>query len=486
VAIWNQFRSILFGGAIGAAARTAIEPQIEPARQLAWSNNRNRILDLSALAALVAEGAVGEADVADLVGRHGFELDSLRALVELDLAAPELGTLMSARRRDELTDAEFEEGLSKLRIRPDFRPAIRALLGTKLSPADVANAVQQGFLPNSGILPEDPGGRPPYTPPVEELDQDPFAEAAAYGTAPWQLRVLAQLSGNPPGPMELLQMWNRGIITEEAVERGIREGRLKTKWTSALKELRHFLLSPQEAAGLRLRGWITKAEAEELGALRGASPEVMEALYLNRGRPATTRQVHIGYARGGALPGAANERDAFAKAVAQSNIRTEYTDLLWASRHTYPSAFVIRGLAQAGTFNQAETLDILLESGWPPRYAELAAADWTGGSAGAPSAKWLARARTTLFNRVHTEYTGRQLTRDEAIAGLVAATVPGPEAELVVDLWTIEADLIRTELTQAQIVKAWKKGLYTFEEALAELVERGMAEADARIRLESG
>jgi len=56
----------------------------------------------------------------------------------------------------------------------------------------------------------------------------------------------------------------------------------------------------------------------------------------------------------------------------------------------------------------------------------------------------------------------------------------------VLELWRTEASLIRTELTQAQIVKAHKKGLYDRDEALAELVERGMTAEDAAIRLDEG
>ncbi len=485
MAIWNQFRSILFGGAIGAAARTAIEPQIEPARQRAWSQNTNRILDLGHLAELVAEGAVGEGEVADLAARNGYEIDSLRALAEIALHAPDLGMLMQSRRRGDLTPGEFDDGLAKLKIKPEFRPAIRLLLSSRLSPADVANAVQQGFVPNAGLLPPDPGGSPPFTPPVEEVPIDTLDEFAAFGVPEGRAQVLAQLVGLPPGPMELLQMWNRNIITETAVEQGVREGHTKTKWTSALKELRHFLLSPQEAAGLRLRGWITKGEAEKLGALRGASPEVMENLYLNRGRPATTRQVHIGYARGAKLAGAANEEEAIRTAVKQSNIRTEYADLLYAQRFTYPSAFVIRALAQDGTFPPALTETILVESGWRPEWAKLAADKWGGAAGAGPSTKWADRARSRLFTALHSDYV--DLAADEAVTreGLTRVGATGAEQDVIIALWEFERQSVRRELTQAQILKLFKKAIWTREQAQAALEDMGMEAGDAGDLLDS-
>jgi hypothetical protein len=485
VALWNRFQSILFGGAIGAAARTAIEPQIEPARQLAWSNNRNRILELGELAELVAEGLVSEADVDDLVKRNGYELDSLRAIVATRLAAPELGTLLTARRRRDITAAEFDDGLAKLKIKPEFRPAIRQLLDARLSPADVANAVQQGFVPNAGLLPDDPGGSPPFTPPVELVDIDTLEEFQAGGVPPARARVLAELVGLPPGPMELLEMWRRGIITETAVEHGIREGHTKTKWTSALKALRHPVLSARDYAELWLRGWLTEAEAKAGGELTGYLPRDMELLYLNRGRPATTHQVHIGYARGGTYQGEnLTEREAFARAVRNSNIRTEYTDILWAGRFTYPSAFVVRALAQDGTFNEAQTRNILLESGWRDDYAALAAGKWAGGGT-STGGKWADRSRSQAWSTIHSSFTSRQVDESEARAALELLGIPFAEVETILDVWNIEAAFVRRELTPAQVKAAYKKANYSRDVAIAELEERGYSFADAGTYLDS-
>jgi hypothetical protein len=107
------------------------------------------------------------------------------------------------------------------------------------------------------------------------------------------------------------------------------------------------------------------------------------------------------------------------------------------------------------------------------------------GAAGA-TATYLGRARTALFNRAHTEFIGKQLTSSEASAALAAAGVPAIERGPVLTLWTRESELIRTELTQAQIKKAYKRSIITEAEALAELQERGMSQRDADVFLQSG
>ncbi len=469
----------LLGYALGTAAGPALQPYAQKLANEGWQARQDMPLRALDAAHLVATGERDLSWGVNEVSNVGVNPSRFAALVDLADTAPDLGTLYRLLHRQQISPTKFQQGAKRAGIEDDYLNGLLALAEARLTPADVANAVQQGFVPNAGLLPPDPGGAPPFTPPIEEVPIDTLQEFAAAGVPKGRAAVLAQLVGLPPGPMELLQMWNRGIITETAVERGIREGHTKTKWTSALKEFRHFLVSPQEAAGLRLRGWITKGEAEKLGALRGASPEVMENLYLNRGRPATTRQVHIGYARGAKLPGAANEEEAIRTAVKQSNIRTEYADLLYAQRFTYPSAFVIRALAQDGTFPPALTETILVESGWRPEWAKLAAGKWGGAAGAGPSTKWADRARSRLFTALHSDYVDGGA--DEAVTreGLTRVGATGAEQNAIVVLWEWERQNVRRDLTQAQILKLYKKAIWTREQAQAALEDMGMEAGDA-------
>lgn len=259
----------------------------------------------------------------------------------------------------------------------------------------------------------------------------------------------------------------------------IREGNTKTKYTDEYLELRERRLTGAEWAGLRLRGWASEAEARAGGAEDGWSAEDMERLYLNRGRPATTRQVHIGYARGGSLPGVGNEREAFERAVRQSNIRTEYTDLLWAQRHTYPSAFVVRALTQAGTFDRDTAENVLLESGWPPQYAALAADDWAGAAGVGPATKWADRAKTRVFTEAWNDYMDGNADEAEFRAMLAAVGAAGAEQGSVVSLANTARTRSRRDLTQAQILKLYKKAIWPRAQAQAALEDQGMEPGDA-------
>src|SRR5205814_2025236 len=141
-----------------------------------------------------------------------------------------------------------------------------------LTPAELANARQQGF-----VSPE-----------------RQRSEAALQGVDGERADIQFETVGLPPGPATAQAAANRGLIDRATFDEMIREGHTKTKYTELEWQLRQPVLTAAEYAGLRLRGWITKAEAEAGGALTGYSPEQMEQLFLNRGRPATTHQVWIG------------------------------------------------------------------------------------------------------------------------------------------------------------------------------------------------
>jgi hypothetical protein len=454
----------LFGYALGVAAGPSLEPFVQPLANDAWRANQVLPPEYALLAKGVAEEKIDHGWAVARAAEQGISGDAFDRLVTANLVGPGSAYAFQLWRRGLIDEAGFREALRDDGVRPKWIDRLVELRDVLLTPAELANAVVQGH--------RDIG---PAT-----------VDATKQGLRAPDFQTMVDNTGLPPGPETLLDWLRRGVIDDAEFAQGVREGHTKTKYVEPFRETRWRLLAATEWAGLWLRGWVTEAQAKAGGALVGYDGPAMDLLYRNRGRPATTRQVHIGYARGGRLAGAANEEEAFRKAVAQSNIRTEYADVLWASRYTYPSAFVVRALAQEGTFDHPTTVRILVESGWNPTYAELAADSWTGGTAAAPSAKWLNRARTSMFTRTHTEYTTRQLTRDEALQGVTAAGVASAEANAVVDLWTRESDLIRTELTQAQIVKAFKKGYYDEVEALSELVERGLTDGDARIRLGIG
>jgi hypothetical protein len=317
-------------------------------------------------------------------------------------------------------------------------------------------------------------------------DTEAASEAALSGVNAHRSAIQRELAGLPPGPMEGLAMLRRSIIDEATFRQLVREGHTKTKYTDAILGLRTQVLSAVQYASLWLKGWISEAEAKAGGALTGYDAATMDLLYQDRGRPATVRQAHIGFVRGGRLPGAGNnEEQTLRRAVEESNIRTEWFDILYAQRYTYPSAFVLRALAGDGTFNRAQTETILLESGWKPEYAQLAAQRWTTTSTGTTQ-KWADRARTRLFTATHDDYLDGNASEPDARTLMDGIGVSAGEQDAIIALWNLERQRTRKDLTQSQILKLYKRSIWTRDQALAALLDLGMRDTDAGALLDAG
>jgi hypothetical protein len=194
-------------------------------------------------------------------------------------------------------------------------------------------------------------------------------------------------------------------------------------------------------------------------------------------------QLVTGLARGGEYGGTYNDiPEPYRDAVRRSNIRPEYARLAYANRYTYPSAFVLRSLAQAGELGNAAAVEaILLDIGWPPSLAAKIAPQWVKQTAGEDA--HVGKAQTQLWNRAHSSYIAAESDDAAASAALARAGVAAASIPDVLALWQAERDLIRKQLTPANIKRAYSKSAvneatgaaWTRDEALAALVECGYA-----------
>jgi hypothetical protein len=415
-------------------------------------------------AEIVAEDVALESWGQAQVEQLGYGQDQFQKLVGAVLNAPGMGELLQARRRGLITDKEFHHGLRKARLETLWDNALVGLLDVLLSPAELANAVVQGHRDFDTAL----------------------ADALKQGVSQENFQTLVDNTGLPPGPETLLEWQRRGILSADEVAQGIREGHTKVKYIGKYEAALHPVLSHTTYAGLRLRGWITPEESYVGGALTGYTQEQMDQEFLNRGRPATAHQIHIGYARGAKLAGAIDEEAAIRKAIQQSDIRPEYADLLIAGRYTLPGVFALRGLVTSGAFTEAQGEEILLQSGWVPEYAKQVAAFWAHPSnATATVNPRVKRAQDQVYNATHNSYLDNEIDRARALAAMEHLGLTPALAGQVVDLWEYENEIKVKPLTAAQIKKAYGANDLTVDEATARLVDQQWSAADAAIYLKS-
>lgn len=552
MAIWSRVQSVIFGGAVATAAADGVRPVLEPVRQQAWLANQLRVLEPGVVAELVAQALVDLGAAKDEAARNGWNENRLQALVHLAQVAPAIADARSMRRRGVIGLDDLHHVYAKGKVEPQYWNDLDALLQQLLSPAEVAGAVQQGHLANNGILPDlsthtppppgytappAPDSQPPTDVPLTQIGLDPVVEAAGSGVELERLQVLANLAGLPPGPHDLLQMWNRNEISEEAVDAGLREGHLKTKWSQAFKRMRWAVLSPQEYASARLRTWVTAEESYIGGALTGHTKEQMDLLFLNRGRPASPTQMWRAWARKVIGPrGVPADFPDHQKAIAISDIRPEYAELLWGIRFNFPSLFQLGRLVQAGAIDPATAAEWAGFNLYDPAVVDALTVYWRtiypGGAAGAgASGKELTKAelsdeyaggyisrdeyssalqqlgyagaalalelelgdaqqakrwREKVVEAIHTGYLEHELDDTETVSELATVNVLGDTATRLLQLWQLERLYTRHRLTQAQVVKAYGKSLLTESDALARLADFGLSAADAAVRLAEG
>ena len=517
MALWSSLTGGVVGVGVGEAMGTALEPALEPQRQAAWMAKTPRVFDLDVLADMVAMGLVAEPDAVDEANRTGFSEARLRRAIQWRLRASSVEQALTIWRRvaydgtDEATVSGLvDHALAKSRIEAQFWPYIRNLKNTPLTPAEVAMAIQQGHLPNDGILPliepgipypagyvqaPSPDGAPPSTVPLTQINLPTIEAVAAAGLDTDQLRVLANLAGLPPGPHDLLAMWNRNEIDEAAVDAGIREGHMKTKWAHSFKRMRWAVLTAPEYAELRLRDWITDQQMNEGGALTGHTPEQMTLLYQNRGRPATPRQIWLASVRGVVAPDYPNDPangriTSFIDheiAIRRSNIRPEYAHLLWDIRFNYPSLFQLNRLVQAGAVDAQTAASWASKNLEAPEVVAVLQTYWEGLSGGTTADPHVAKADTQTWTALHKAYIGSVVDAATVAQGFgLIGVAPAAQTEILAR-WDFERDLERRRLTPAQVKKAQAEGVinpatgaaWTRDEAVAYLIELGYSPGDA-------
>lgn len=128
-------------------------------------------------------------------------------------------------------------------------------IGAAVSPAlrpitqEVANETWQRY-PNRPLSPDDAAEA------IVRglLDEDEAAnEASMSGVNGERFGVIHGLAGQPPGAQELLELWNRGAIGQDDVDRGLKQSRLRPEWVGPVKALRTVLVPVSDRIRMAVR-----------------------------------------------------------------------------------------------------------------------------------------------------------------------------------------------------------------------------------------
>ena len=493
MAIWDRLTALIAGGAVARGAADAVTPVLEPVRQTAWSKNRQRVLGVDTVAALVAQALISHDEADAEVARDGFSTGRLDALTALLQTAPGIGELTRILNRKKIDVTDFNEGLAKHAVDPKWWPWLLELANSKLEPVQLANAIHRGLVTDPGLLAVEPPSREGNVKAYPVYPIDALLESEAFGLDKDRLGVLVGLMGLPMGPHEAAQAVFRGILTMDDFNRAIAEGNTRNEWGEAIFQQTRQIPTARDFFENALRGYHDLAWAQEQAKRHGMSEADSLVIYQNQGRPMNLRQITQALARGGEFqPEPGEITDPYMASIVEGNLKPGYYNLARHLIYQYPSPFVFRQLAEAGTLGgKADVEQWLLEIGWPPKLADLAAAAWTGG--GASGDAHVGKAQTQLWNRIHTSYLADEISEQDAANTLPQAGVAATAIADVLSTWDAERALIRKQLTPSQLRKAMGEGVanpatgapYTFDEVRDELIRRGYSFDDATTFLQT-
>lgn len=515
--VWETATGAIIGLATGEALSEAVQPVFEVLKQTAWRNKPTRVLDAQTAALVDAQQIPTKVDTADDARRGGVGPARYSALQQLALAAPGTAELLALWRRDEIGKPDFLHGLAKASLEPEWFAGLAGLFYDRLDIATIANGVQQGFLPNPGVLPAQVDTEPGKIKSQPAQNIDVIAEAKSQGYDLPRLKVFAGLAGLPPGPMEMLFMLRRGLIDVSDFNRGVAQGHTKTEWTPAYLGLVDNIISASEAATLRLKGWISAEDSYALGALNGYDQAAMDHLYLAGGRPPAPGQMATAVARGFA------DKADFDKAIVESDIRPEWADLLYDIRHNYPSLFFTKGAVASGSVGDDVATQWLINEKFTPDDAALlvksfhvdkvakvkqiteadilafyevqyigpddATADlkklgYTDAEAALllehASAQRVLKFMNAALERIHAGYVSYKLTSQQAIDEIGALGIPGSSRDNYLGLWDTERQANAPQATSAGIIALGKAGVISPDAAYQSLINRGWLDLAAR------
>lgn len=465
------------GFALGGAMRSPLEPPLVELTNETWARFVDTGITIPTEPGVAAE--IAAEDVAsvgwakDQAKQRGVGGDQMDKIIGAVLNAPDLGTLYRSWRRGDITGNDFTHGLRKARLETMWDGALAKLKDERLPPDVVARAIQRGLIPDPGILPVGPPGGGGNVPAFPVFNVDALSEAAAFGLDRERLSVQVGLVGNPMGAHEAAQAQFRGVLTDNDYRRAIAEGNTRNEWADAIREQSRQIPTTHEYVENTLRGY-SDLNAMRAGAARhGMTPDDVNVLFQNAGRPLNIHQITTGLARGGKFQPIPGElTDPFEAASHESNLKPSYYDLNIANRYVIPSVLAIRQLATSGVWDAPTTEQRLLWSGWYPPDAHDVAQAWARGSA--------TSAKEATVTDLLTLWDGNALTAADTHAAIVALGYPAAEAQRKMD--TVEARRVSAATNSAigDLHTSYKKGDISTAHTLTALESLGLSNGAAQ------
>lgn len=364
-----------------------------------------------------------------------------------------------------------------------------------------------------------------------DVPQWAIDEAAKSGINRDRFLTMVGTSGLAPALELLFSMARRGIIDEQQLEQGIKEGDIKDKWIPQVTKLRYVQPTPTDfvAAAVReqfpypdAQAWATKVGLEPPDYLDG-NPDWFKLLFDISGRPPGPAEVGRAANRG-FIPweGTGPEALTFQQAIAESDVKTKWTPILRKLAEYFPPNAEIGRLLRGGGLTKEQAVELWKQNGVPQTLAEayahiaeieqitqdraltkgdilalvteqvlddaeaeslLERVGYSGENAkeliGMAHARYKFGAIRRLVNQVSTLYTGRKINAAQAEQAFVSLGLPKKQTDNLLEILTVEKDAHVLIPTAGQVEAGFAYGVVDYPTASAMLQQLGYSEWSA-------
>lgn len=456
----------------------------------------NGIPDLSALINEIARGHSPDDANSFEIRAHGLTRGYAERLVRLAQHDLSPGDVLDALNRGVISEGHAvgalrDAGFTENAIGPMLR-----LRQARLSPEQAAD------LENFGVISREQGRKIAAQSGMSETDYDKLA-----------------LGGGQPPPLgDLYDALRRGIIDERRFAKGVAQGPIRTEWTDVIEKLKTKNAPVAAALDAATQNLLSKPRARKIWTEEGFPPEDFDWALETSGRPLSPEQAGELYNRG-----IMSRRDV-EQMFLESNIKNKYVPLIFRLAERLPPMELTVRMVREGAMTREEAIANLRALGFADRYAtalvDLGTRESMSGERelsistiqelyegriidhktamegleahgySTEAAEWILSVRDlrrdrrrldAAIARVRARFVNGRISDRDAQNALDRLQVPADARDELIDTWEIERDINRPLLTVAQIQGAVKRGIFSQDEGMSKLMERGYSEDDAAV-----
>jgi len=376
------------------------------------SHLKTSLIEVASLAEMVDRGELSFDAAAGRAAHWGFVREDFQRLVNIVGVPPATEDLLAGFRRGIISKERLARGIRQSPLRSEWIDFIEKLQFAPMTYPEAVDAASQNYLTKAQAKH------------ICELN----------GLRGEDFEVLFNTAGRPPGIEEMLELWNRGEVTEAQVTQAMLESPLKNKWVEVIKRTRRKIIPQEQVRMLVKQGVITPRQGIE-------------------------RLMDNGYSRADA--------EAFVR-LAQADKTETDKDLTKAE---------ILSLYEFRALSRAKTSELLQKLGYDAGEANFLLE--------IGELRRQKRETDAATSVIRSKYVAHKISAGEASGQLDQLRIPADMRDHVLDIWTLEREANVVTLTTAQIVRAWKKGAIDEANAMQRLIQHGLQADDAKLLLDT-